>query len=733
MSVNLLSAWINQENSFFLLANASTINAGNINANQVSTGSLIVDDVDINGAIFVSSIYATGLLQANELSSTTLYTDIGVVSTLFTQHIILDQATLDVVGGNVLLLNGSPIATLGNLSSIADWSIYPAISTVNMGGQNLINGGNITCQNINNALNVQTDTLTVGTSLTAPTAVITNLRTTNLSTLGTATINNLVATTINGGTFAPASNWSQFPATTAVQMAGNNLNGGSNFSVVGSNITFGASNSLSNTCRDFTVVADEGVNLASVANINLTAQNGTYGAVNITANGGFNNAVNGVVNITANGSQVGGVGQGGSINLTANTPLGFSNLTSKISLNASGINSYAGSIPALASAYGYNFIYGQNGVYIASGLPPGLPNVPGTTYIYGTLGIEMPSDAYMKNIYPYWDGLTTPPDLNIEGRYIIPNLAQVCVNLSNVKNLDFQSNVATRITNIDSIQMSNGAITGLNTINGSAYPPPTSGVSVANLTSTVGGLGSIGYISTSQLVSTVAGLGTATIPPDITVSSVRGNNIVISSFSTIYGYTTAVNPGRVIEFDWNPSTGVGAGRAEFSISGKAQNAGAVITNSMGVDLQGGFGYIGTVWDGYISMPLKMEGATIEIASDTETLLYCDGNTTPGTLSTGVSFYHTSTFSATNQNNIQNVRQPFIQYGNITISGGSGSSNVVLPIPYDTVRYNAQATFVDTTSAEISVNQIDNTQFDIYWNGGGGGTHSINWVCFGDLP
>jgi hypothetical protein len=395
MSVNLISAWINQDNPFFTLVNASTITAGNINALQVSTGSLIVDDVDIGGAIFVSSIYATGLLQANELSSITLYTDIGAVSTLFTQHIILDQATLDVVGGNVLLLNGSPIATLNNLSSIADWSYYPAVSTVNMGGQNLSNVGNITCQNINNALNVQTDTLTVGTSLTAPNAIITNLRTTNFSTTGTATINNLVATTINGGTFAPSSNWSQFPATSNVNMAGYNLVGGSNLAIQTSNLTLTASNALVATCDDFTLTADEGINVGSVASINLTAQNGTYGAVNITANGGFSNAINGVVNITANGSQVGGVGQGGSINLTANTPLGFSNLTSKIALNASGINSYAGSIPSFASLYGYNYLYGQNGVNIVAGLPPGaLPNTVGTTYIYGTLGIEMPFKYY---------------------------------------------------------------------------------------------------------------------------------------------------------------------------------------------------------------------------------------------------------------------------------------------------------------------------------------------------
>ena len=61
----------------------------------------------------------------------------GNVSTLTTQHIVLDGNSLDTVGVGstaTLLLNGVAINSGGGLTStIANWSLYPAISTITFG------------------------------------------------------------------------------------------------------------------------------------------------------------------------------------------------------------------------------------------------------------------------------------------------------------------------------------------------------------------------------------------------------------------------------------------------------------------------------------------------------------------------------------------------------------------------------------------------------------------------
>ena len=562
--------------AFFLRANVSTLVVNNLSASNITA---LTGTISTLGTDFIESAYvSTGYLQVDSISSQYTETNFAEISSIFvlngfissfiTNNIILDGNTLDTGGagfGSVLLLNGLPIATgSSTLSSIQDWSFFPAVSTLQMNGYNISNAGNITSQNVYNALNIQTDTLAVLTSATSPSLTTTNLRTSNLSSVNTvlsnATISGAVSGgsftggvgtftglsslsvstgTVNGQPFISGSNWSQYPAVSLVNLAGNTLSNtasvlGTNIGLTaGSNIGLTASNDVNMTATDYNITADGGIVVSDITNINLTAQNGNRGAINLTANSGFNNGVAGQIFLTANGGQVGGVGTGGTIELTANTPLGFSNLTSKITLNASGINSYAGSIPALASAYGYNFIYGQNGVYIASGLPPGLPNVPGTTYIYGTLGIEMPSDAYMKNIYPYFDGITTPPDLNITGRYITPNLAQVNVRMSNVRYIYMQQGTQALIDGVGTINMSNGTISNANNIGGTGTISGYTNISGTNLgfTTATGTTVNSSAVNTNNLVASNT----------ITTNSILSSNLMSTTamnLSSINGFTS---------------------------------------------------------------------------------------------------------------------------------------------------------------------------------------------------
>lgn len=56
----------------------------------------------------------------------------------------------------------------------------------------------------------------------------------------------------------------------------------------------------------------------------------------------------------------------------------------------------------------------------------------------------------------------------------------------------------------------------------------------------------------------------------------------------------------------------------------------------------GAGFIGAVWEGYISMPMEVWGATISLYSDNETFMYMDGKAGAlGTISTGVPFISAS--------------------------------------------------------------------------------------------
>jgi len=83
--------------------------------------------------------------------------------------------------------------------------------------------------------------------------------------------------------------------------------------------------------------------------------------------------------------------------------------------------------------------------------------------------------------------------------------------------------------------------------------------------------------------------------------------------------------------------------------------------------------------------------------------------------------------------IKNVRQPFIQYGDVASSGGSGNTTVVLPVPYSSINaYKAFATMEDTGAAQMAATRLSPSTFNIYWANGGGGSHTIAWNTMGNV-
>ena len=445
MSVNPQSSWANQNTALFVLINASTIKTKNLLADNVSTGILNA------GQAFISSI------DTNEIT--------------------LDQARLTVQNGSELLLNGIPIATTSNLSSLSDWALDPAISTVNLAYNDIIStkthfvstiqakdvfsdranfnqafisdltvyqqttenfastitleGRTFTCSTLF-AQDIFTKNLTLSSIFTQAIASgNSNLSITSGSNIQMTATNNIGLTASNGLTLVGRSNISLVSPVGPINMTTSNAD---------ITITAPYGNTLFNNAvnvngGDVNILADEGARVDLFSDINLTAQNGNRGRINLTANGGFNNGVYGEVNLVANGGTAGGVGTGGLITLTANTPLGTpSNLTSAIKINAASCLMYSGIAAPIGSLAGFSYIYGTGGNSIVAGTPPILPQTPGTNYIYGEFGTTIANDLYTDRILPNFT--IAGQDLQIRGRSL-PFSAGV--RLSNVKSIYMDS------------------------------------------------------------------------------------------------------------------------------------------------------------------------------------------------------------------------------------------------------------------------------------------------------
>ena len=140
---------------YFIRGDGQLLNVSTLNANTISTNTL----------------------TASTISTTQLFTDTGTISSFSTFQIDLNSQLLTATPSE-LLLNGVPIATTSNLSSLADWSLDPAISTVQMGGNDLNAAGTISTTNIRggnafftnliayNSLFVSTATSTISSMIT---------------------------------------------------------------------------------------------------------------------------------------------------------------------------------------------------------------------------------------------------------------------------------------------------------------------------------------------------------------------------------------------------------------------------------------------------------------------------------------------------------------------------------------------------------------------------------------
>jgi hypothetical protein len=382
-----------------------------------SLGQITTATLAASGLIQAGSISSSGSISGTAVSGTSLATSGGLdmTNTAITRASSLaisnagaaPYGALSSPDGVMLTWNGQSITT-GAAGNVSQWANYPAVAPINANSNNITNAGTVNATGI---------------------------------TVGNGSSGILLANRLSSlaGSSDPGMSITAYQGLSVTSDAGNILttagavSGTGNISTTAKgNITDTAYGEIHNITNNFEVTADGGLNPITTPNINLVAQNGNGGQINISANPGSIAALGGKINITANGGTVvlptdppTSVTVGGEIDIFANTGSGgLYTLTSAVKIAAAGVNSYAGAIPPVGSLAGYNFIYGTTGVSICAGLPSSGFQLPGTTYLYGLgspgftgvrlqspNGIGLLSDTYATNLYPL-DG----NNLTIQGR-----------------------------------------------------------------------------------------------------------------------------------------------------------------------------------------------------------------------------------------------------------------------------------------------------------------------------
>jgi len=494
------------------VSNINILDALEIMAVEIISSNILVNNVNTSN-INVLNINASNVVSGNltVLNMTSGNIDTSNITTLSGNMIMRDENgnlnLLHAVSAN-LYFNNELLAKNGDVQNVADWALYAAVADVDVDNRPIINAISIdTSSTIKSDLNigdVNADAINIGVTNTAKTKVfdleavnqvtpnvIVDTAAKSVGTVGqylSKDLNNVLAWTTPLGvtsvtSIAGLSNVVTLTSTdnsVTITPAGQNINlqattGGSvaNWSTYGavSDVNF---NNYAIKAGVLPITADNGTS-TDPSSVNISTTNGLYGSIgitansgqilgqagnsggliNITANGGNNPLTgdHGTINLTANSGTAGTLTTGGLVTITANSGFNDVSLTSAIKLSAAGVNSYAGAVPSIGSVAGYNFIYGTGGVNIAAGLPTAFPNIPGTVYMYGINGVEIMPTLYTSTIRPYWDGSSlSAANLTIQGR----SLPAALVNLRDINYMYMGGD---------------GAITGVTSINGVAYPP----------------------------------------------------------------------------------------------------------------------------------------------------------------------------------------------------------------------------------------------------------------------
>jgi len=476
-------------------------------------------------------------------------------------------ATGTITAGNFSTIGNLSVAgitatgtvTAGNFSTIGNLSVAGITATGTVTAGNFSTVGNLSVAGITATGNISADTLSVGgiTATGGINAGISSIICGGISTNGVAPVTSNSITTsqvlfdICGGTLTSpdgtvltfnsqaittgqggdASNWANYPAITTVTGLGNaplQIQPGAGQQL---NISAPDNSINQSTGGSYNVTVDKGVNVLAGANVNVTAQNGGGGNIQLNAEPGYQLGPQqvgfGQIQLNAYGSSNQLLGLGGKIDITAYSGgVGeYGSATSRVSLSAATLALSAGAAPTLPATAGSVNLFGQDIISIvAAPIPPILPQFPESVYIYG-LGVpfvsggvrlESPngiqlagnSDLYATDIYPY-----TSLGLNLKGRASVPGPA-ADVTIADCASIDMRS--AATIGGVTTLTMAGtGAINGVKTITATTGNLSIQGsgvitpylVSMANVNTVAfepAGTGGTGAITGVQTINGVA-------------------------------------------------------------------------------------------------------------------------------------------------------------------------------------------------------------------------------------
>ena len=292
--------------------------------------------------VFASTI-STNIIQTNNISANTAFVSSitnNHVSSLITDTGTINTTYIDIDGqiltadNDQLFLNGLPVATTANISSIADWALYDAVSTIRMNNNNIQDCQSIQTQSLSgnfiqtNYAQVSTIGGVYGSFNEVDVSTIqfnTSVAVGELTVDATATTLFFNGVPITTGTPIPGSNWSQYPATQTVDMASNGLSNVGSFTMPPSitnsfNLGGGTIFSPINQNKQYSLTTNI-VSSSPITPLEITGSGGmSITAGSISGGQEFNITLLGVsgndLNITAP-----------DINLTMTDPASFMNLT----------------------------------------------------------------------------------------------------------------------------------------------------------------------------------------------------------------------------------------------------------------------------------------------------------------------------------------------------------------------------------------------------------------------
>lgn len=489
----------------------STVNAGTVNAN-------IMNASTINSISTFSQNISTNYIETTEA-----YVD---------DKLTLDNQVLT-ADATSLLLNGIPLVTTANISSLSDWALDPAVSTIQANGNDLID---VRFANISSIVADGLTVVKLTTLFSTTIEVFESTITSETQKLTVSSINgghaffdfltagsviNPSASTINCDYLNVASN-ATFSGTRPNFTTGINTSGANNFNnqnldncgqINAANLSLnaGAMSVLASGTVD--ILADSGGSILTNTAISLATQNGGSSVINIAAK---RNALLAYpvplsqVNITAEGNcpnipVVPLTPYGGAVNIVAcNAPDPIFPLTAITNAFAPGaihmtayskglfpgliteaagsILAYSGLTSPTAGLYGCSFYSALTCLSLSAGLSPALTSFPGTVFIRGDNGTKVVNGLYADTIYNNAGGnlLITTQDANTVNITNVRN-----INMSNSPTIDGGGGATSRIQNFFNISGSNVNTPQLNATNVS-----TSALSVGSINTTSISIGS---------------------------------------------------------------------------------------------------------------------------------------------------------------------------------------------------------------------------------------------------